>query len=92
MLCETCVDFDRYPNANIAEYSLILSTENSVEMSGYFYKAGIHALQVWQPVRNRVSGRCRYDGASTAKSNDSDRVILLCKTIDHNKRPGRPEL
>ena len=83
MLGETSVDLDRYPDTKIAAYSLTLGTENSVEMSGYTNKTGVHALHHRQPVQNRSSGCCRYDGASTAKRNDPDREILLSKTIDY---------
>ena len=58
MFGETCVDLDRYPYANIAEHSLTLGTENSVEMSGYTNKTGVHALRELQ----QVSGRCEYSG------------------------------
>ena len=53
---ETCVDLDQYPNANIAEYSLTSGTENSVEMSGYTWETGVHALHEW----HQVSERCNH--------------------------------
>ena len=53
---ETCVHLDQYPNANIPEYSLTSGTENSVEMSGYTYETGAHALHEW----HQVSERCEH--------------------------------